>query len=180
MAAAAAGGLLAAGCTTSGMPALDMPALSIGGASEAAVPRTVAFEAINVPPEPVGRRLTAQLNQEATARGIICVSQERPSQYRVEVYLASTQQGPKTTFTWTWDVSTAGHRVARFTGEVPGAPSGHSWAAADDAVVARLARDGMSRLAAFVASTPHDAASPDVASVPGIQAPMAFLPPSRP
>jgi len=40
----------------------------------------------------------------------------------------------------------------RLGGEVPGAPSERAWAAADDAVVARIARDGMSRLAAFLAS----------------------------
>jgi hypothetical protein len=80
-----------------------------------------------------------------------------------------------------WDVFTAGReRVARFTGEVPGAASERAWAAADEAAVARMAQDGMSRLAVFLdSSTPHGASSP-VASVAAAQEPLAFLPSWRP
>jgi hypothetical protein len=82
------------------------------------------------------------------------VSREQPAQYVVRGYLAAHVQGQKTTITWVWDVFTAGHdRVARFTGEVPGAMSERAWAAADDAVVARMAQEGMSRLAAFLADS---------------------------
>jgi hypothetical protein len=178
-------GALASGCTTSGMPTLDIGALNMGAAgadaSSVAAPGTVAFELIDVPREPHGRKFAAQLAQEADARRILCVSQERPSQYRIEVYMAAIVQGQKTTITWIWDVSAANHkRVARFTGEVPGAPSERAWGAADDAVLARIARDGMSRLAAFLNSAPRDASSPDVASASGAQAPLAFMPSSRP
>jgi hypothetical protein len=70
---------------------------------------------------------------------------------------------------------------------VPGAPSDRAWAAADDAVVARMARDGMSRLAAFLASPgspeeflPPREASSSVASTTDTEASVAFLPPLRP
>jgi hypothetical protein len=152
------------------MPALDMTAL--GSA------RTVAFEAIDGPPESLFRKLVAQLNEEANARKVAVVSREQPSQYRIHGYVAAHVQGQKTTITWVWDVSTADHeRVVRFSGEVPGAPSERAWAAADGAVVARLAQDGMSRLAAFLASP---APSPDVASASGAEGPLAFLSSSRP
>jgi hypothetical protein len=175
---AAAGGVAAAGCTTSGTPFLDMPPLNTGVLGMAAPgPRTVAFEVIDGAPDHVWLdKLKARLTQEANARKVAAVSREQPSQYVVRGYVGAHVQGQKTTITWVWDVFTAtGHqRVARLTGEVPGAPSERAWAAADDAVVARIAQDGMSSLAAFLASGP----SPNVASASGAE-PLAFLP-SRP
>ena len=155
---AVAGCLATAGCTTSGMPTPDMPSLNVSafsiGGSDVAGPRTVAFDSIDGPPEPLFRKLVARLGQEANARKIAMVSREQPAQYVVRGYLAAHVQGQKTTITWVWDVFTAGHdRVARFTGEVPGAMSERAWAAADDAVVARMAQEGMSRLAAFLADS---------------------------
>jgi hypothetical protein len=168
------GGLAAAGCNTSGMPSVDMPALNLGAAGGGvAAPRTVAFDSIDGPPEPLFRRLVAQLSQEANARKVAVVSREQASQYVIRGYMAAHVQGPRTTITWVWDVFTADHeRVARFTGEVPGAPAERAWAAADDAAVARMARDGMDRLAAFLAtSSPPQG----VASAAGTE-PLAFLP----
>jgi hypothetical protein len=175
---AATGGLMAAGCTTSGQPAFDITA---GGGSE---PRTVAFESIDGPPEPLFRRLVARLSQEANAHKIAMVSREQPAQYVICGYVAAHVQGQKTIITWVWDVFTADHeRAVRLTGEVPGAPSERAWAAADDTVVARIAQDGMSRLAAFLGDSgpaPREASSPNVASGSGAQGPLAFLPASRP
>jgi hypothetical protein len=175
---AAAGGLAAAGCTTSGTPSLDMPSFNIGalGAAGTSVPaaRTVAFEVIEGAPDQVWfNKLVARLNQEANARKLAVVSREQPAQYLIRGYVGAHVQGQKTTITWVWDVFTAaGHeRMARLTGEVPGAPSERAWAAADDAVVTRMAQDGMSRLAAFLASGP----SPNVASA-SVAEPLAFLP----
>jgi hypothetical protein len=153
-----------------------MPSLTIGMAG--AAPRTVAFEVIDgAPDQSWFNKLVARLNQEANARKVAVVSREQPSQYVIRGYVGAHVQGQRTTITWVWDVFTsAGHeRVARFTGEVPGAPSERAWAAADDAVVARMAQDGMSRLAAFLAAS---GPTPNVASASGAE-PLAFLP-SRP
>ena len=175
---AAAGGSVAAGCTTSGQPVFD---IATGGG---AGPRTVAFESIDGPPEPLFRRLVARLSQEASARKIAMVSREQPAQYAIRGYVAAHVQGQKTTITWVWDVFTADHeRAVRLSGEVPGVPSERAWAAADDAVVARIAQDGMNRLAAFLGGSrpaPRDTSSPNVASTSGAEGPLAFLPPSRP
>jgi hypothetical protein len=175
---AATGGLVAAGCTTSGQPVFDITAG--GGAG----PRTVVFESIDGPPEPLFRRLVARLGQEANARKIAMVSREQPAQYAIRGYVAAHVQGQKTTITWVWDVFTADHeRAVRLTGEVPGVPSERAWAAADDAVVARMAHEGMSRLAAFLSGsgpTPPDTSLPNVASTTGTQGPLVFLSPSRP
>jgi hypothetical protein len=173
---AAAAGLAAAGCTTSETPSLDMPSLNMGALAMAA-PRTVAFEVIDGAPDHLWLdKLKARLTQEANARKVAAVSREQPAQYVIRGYVAAHVQGQKTTITWVWDVFNAAdhQRVARLTGEVPGAPSERAWAAADDAVVARIAEDSMSRLAAFLASEP----SPNVASVSAAE-PLAFLP-SRP
>jgi hypothetical protein len=175
---ATAGGLAAAGCTTSGTPLLDMPPLNIGALGMPGTePRTVAFEVIDGAPDHLWLdKLKARLTQEANERKVAAVSREQPSQYVIRGYVAAHVQGQKTTITWVWDVFTAAdhRRAARLRGEVPGAPSERAWAAADDAVVARIAEDSMSSLAAFLASGPP----PNVASASGAD-PLAFLP-SRP
>lgn len=177
------GGLVVAGCTTSGQPVLGATGMGASGL------RTVAFESIDGPPETLFRKLVAQLAQEANARQIAMVSRESPAQFRIRGYVAAHVQGKKTTITWVWDVYDADRdRATRLAGEVPGAQSDRAWAAADDAVVTRMARDGMSRLAAFLASPeapaeslpPRDDPSPNVASIPGTEGSLAFLPPSRP
>ncbi len=181
--AIAASNLAVAGCTTSGQPVLG----GIGGSGQ----RTVAFESIDGPPEQLFRKLVAQLGEEASAHRVAMVSREQPAQYRIRGYVAAHVQGKKTTITWVWDVfNTERERAIRLWGEVPGAPSERAWAAADDAVVTRIARDGMGRLAAFLASpgsapageflAPRDDAPPPVASTTGTEGSLAFLPPLRP
>ena len=178
--AIAGAGLMLAGCTTSGEPVLG----AIGGTGS----RTVAFESIDGPPEQLFRKLVTQLGEEATAHRVAMVSREQPAQYRIRGYVAAHVQGKKTTITWVWDVfNSERERAVRLGGEVPGAPSERAWAAADDAVVARIARDGMSRLAAFLTSPgapgeflpPREVAS-SVASTTDTEASLAFLPPLRP
>src|SRR6266851_8528141 len=143
--AIAGAGLMLAGCTTSGEPVLG----AIGGTGS----RTVAFESIDGPPEQLFRKLVTQLGEEATAHRVAMVSREQPAQYRIRGYVAAHVQGKKTTITWVWDVYDADReRAMRIAGEVPGAPSERAWAAADDEVVTRIARDGMSRLAVFLAN----------------------------
>jgi hypothetical protein len=188
MVVAIAGCLAAAGCTSSGMPevtSLDMPSLNIGKLGiGAAGARTVAFESIDGPPEPLFRKLVARLTQEANARKVAVVSREQPAQYVIHGYVAAHVQdqkghGQRTTLTWVWDVFTAAEHshVIRFTGEVPGAPSERAWAAADDAVVARLAQDGMNDLAAFLAGP---VPAPDVAQSTVGSEPLGYLPTTRP
>src|ERR1700722_6552157 len=169
------------GCSSSGLPG----ALS-GAGGEA---RTVAFESIDGPPETVFKNLVRELNQEAQARQVSVVSRESPAQFRIRGYVAAHVQGKKTTITWVWDVYDADRdRATRLAGEVPGAPSDRAWAAADDAVVTRMAHDGMSRLGGVLANPgapaeslpPRDEPSPNVASIPGTEGSLAFLPPSRP
>jgi hypothetical protein len=175
--AIAGGGLAVAGCTTSGEPVL--------GAIAAPGQRTVAFESIDGPPEPLFRKLVAQLGEEASAQRVTMVSRQAPAQYRIRGYLAAHVQGKKTTITWVWDVFDGEHeRAVRLSGEVPGAASERAWAAADDAVVTHIARDGMTRLAAFLAgpgsvppgefSPPR--ADPSVASAADAQGTLAYLP----
>jgi hypothetical protein len=179
--AIAAGNLAMTGCTTSGQPALG----TIDGQ------RTVAFESIDGPPEELFRKLVSQLGEAANAHRVIMVSREQPAQYRIRGYVAAHVQGKKTTITWVWDVfNSERERAIRLGGEVPGAPSERAWAAADDAVVTRIARDSMSRLAAFLASPglappgdaqpPREEATPAVASTTDAGGSLAFLPPSRP
>ena len=175
----AAGNLVVAGCTTSGQPVLG----GVGGFG-----RTVAFESIDGPPEQLFRKLVTQLGEEASARQVAMVSRESPAQYRIRGYVAAHVQGKKTTITWVWDVFNSDReRAIRLGGEVPGAPSERAWAAADDAVVTRIARDGMGRLAAFLASPGpappgeflplRDEASPHVASATDTEGSLAFLRP---
>lgn len=162
-----------AGCTSG---ALDLAALGPPGGIRG--PATVAFESIDGPPEAVFHRLVDRLGQEAGARQVAMVSRGQPAQYRIRGYVAAHVQGARTTLSWVWDVFTEGghERVARFSGEVPGAAAERAWAAADDAAVARMAQDGMSRLGAFLAAgAPADGAA---AAVAGAQ-PVAYVRASR-
>src|ERR1700739_4536924 len=83
--AIAGGGLVMAGCTTSGQPVL--------GAIGAPGQRTVAFESIDGPPEEVFGRLVAQLGEGASARRVAMVSRDARAQYRIRGYLAAHVQG---------------------------------------------------------------------------------------
>jgi hypothetical protein len=175
-----------AGCMTAGEPVFDTS--GFGGAGPRGT--TVAFESIDGPPETVFRKLVAQLTTEANARQVAVVSRESPAQYRVRGYVAAHVLGKKTTITWVWDVYTANQqRAQRIAGELPGAPSERAWAAADDQVVNRMARDGMERLAAFLANpgpppgepmAPTYQPSPNVASAPASDGALASLSAFRP
>jgi len=182
--AIAGGGLAVAACPSVDRPVLDATSIGPSGL------RTVAFESIDGPPETLFHKLVTQLAKEANARQVAIVSRESPAQYRIRGYVAAHVQGKRTTITWVWDIYDADReRAMRLTGEAPGASPQRAWAAADDGVVTRMARDGMSRLAAFLASPgpaptevlpARDEPSPNVASVPGTEGTLAFLPPSRP
>jgi hypothetical protein len=174
------GALGLAGCSSSGLPSgLNM--VSASGT-------TVAFESIEGPPETVFRNLVVQLNQEAQARQVSVVSREAPAQYRIRGYVAAQVQGKRTVISWVWDVYDADrNRAMRITGEEPGSSGRTAWGAADDQVVGRIARDGMTRLASFLASpmAPEaspppapDTAPPNVAFAPMDTGILAFAPDS--
>jgi hypothetical protein len=152
------------GCSSSGFPG------ALSGMS--GQPRTVAFESIDGPPETVFKSLVRELNQEAQARQVSVVSRESDAQYRIRGYVAAHVQGKKTTISWVWDVYDADRqRAMRLTGEEVGTSGRTAWNAADDQVLNRIARDGMTRLAAFL----ENPSAPEIAPV---QAPpnVAFLP----
>jgi hypothetical protein len=166
------------GCSSSGLPG----AFSAGGGQA----RTVAFESIDGPPETVFKTLVRELNQEAQAQQISVVSRESAAQYRIRGYVAAHVQGKKTTISWVWDVYDADRqRAMRLTGEEAGTSSRTAWNAADDQVLNRIARDGMVRLAAFLAnpsapefapSAPPAQSPPNVAFLPGGTGILAFAP----
>jgi hypothetical protein len=149
---------------------------------------TVAFDSIDGPPETVFRDFVRQLNQEAQARQVAVVSRESPAQYRIRGYVAAHVQGKRTTISWVWDIYDADRRRAmRLAGEEAGPPGRTAWGAADDQLIGRIARDGMTRLAAFLTAPPAPAApaasddpAPNVAFAPSESGILAFAPPDRP
>jgi hypothetical protein len=170
-----------AGCSSSGLPP-GLSNVNLRGT-------TVAFDSIDGPPETVFRNLVQQLNQEAQARQVSVVSREAAAQYRIRGYVAAHVQGKRTTISWVWDVYDADRqRALRITGEEAGPPGRTAWSAADDQVVGRIARDGMTRLAGFLGSPPVPDASPapreepapNVAFAPSETGILAFAPPDRP
>jgi hypothetical protein len=157
------GGFLIAAC-----------ALALGGcnpdnqAVSIAQPRgaSVAFDSLDGLPPGQFQKLVQDLNDEAQARRLAVISREQPSAYRVRGYLAVKVAKHQTTIAWVWDVFDQDeHRTLRISGEET-AKVRHrdAWAAADDAMLQRIARNSMEQLAAFLTS-------PDVA--PGTSSPPA-------
>jgi hypothetical protein len=135
--------LAAAGCTTDGQPTASFA--SARGA-------TVAFESIDGPPQPVFQKLVENLATEAVARQVAVISRESTPQYRVRGYMAAHISGRRIHIGWVWDVYDANkRRVLRIANEELGGRSGgDAWAAADEAMLRRIARTGIDRLAAFL------------------------------
>ena len=82
-------------------------------------------------------------------------------------------------------VNRMGYGAMRLTGEEAGISNRTAWNAADDQVLNRIARDGMTRLAAFLAnpsapefapSAPPAQSPPNVAFLPGGNGILAFAP----
>jgi hypothetical protein len=170
-----AGAFALGGCSSSGLPG------ALSGAGGQA--RTVAFESIDGPPETVFKNLVRELNQEAQTRQVSVVSRESAAQYRIRGYVAAHVQGKKTTISWLWDIYDADRqRAMRLTGEEVSTSGRTGWNAADDQVLNRMARDGMNRLAAFLAnpeiapSAPPAQSPPNVAFLPGESGILAYAP----
>jgi hypothetical protein len=124
---------------------------------------TVAFESIDGPPTGIFQKLVESLNEEALARRIAVVSRDHPSHYRVRGYLAAHVAAGRTTIAWVWDVYDAGQRrTLRIGGEEQAGRAGaDAWTSADDALLQRIARNGMDQLAAFLETPPS---GPDTAT----------------
>jgi hypothetical protein len=139
--------LAAAGCTTDGQPTA-----SFASARSA----TVAFESIDGPPQPVFQKLVENLATEAVARQVAVISRESTPQYRVRGYMAAHIAGRRIHIGWVWDVYDANkRRVLRIANEELGGRSGgDAWAAADEAMLRRIARTGIDRLAVFLDGSP--------------------------
>ena len=125
---------------------------------------TVAFESIDGPPLDVFRRLVADLNAEAGTRKIAVVSRESAATYRVRGYVSALVERDKTTFAWVWDVYDSDKRRAlRISGEEPAAAGKRrdAWAAADEQVLRRMARNGMDQMSGFLNSSEPPAIAPE-------------------
>ena len=152
-------GLTVAGCTT----APQVPA-----AYASARGPTIAFESIDGPPDSIFRRYVQDLSDEANTRQMAIVSREAPAQFRVRGYMAAlVGKRRATVIAWVWDVYDLDQRRAvRITGEekMSGAGRG-TWAAADDALLRRIAKNGIDQLAGFLAA-PEAPQSPPAAPAP--------------
>jgi hypothetical protein len=116
---------------------------------------TVAFESVDGPPESIFRKFVQDISEEATSRQLAIVSREAPAQFRVRGYLAALVDKRRTTVVaWVWDVYDIDQRRAlRISGEEKASGAGRgTWAAADDQVLRRIAKNGMDQLAAFLAA----------------------------
>jgi hypothetical protein len=145
------GGLLVSAC------ALTLAACNPDSqAVSAAQPRgaTVAFESVDGLPPGQFKKLVQDLNDEAQGRRLAVISREQSAVYRVRGYLAVKITKHQTTVSWVWDVfDQEENRTLRISGEET-AKVRHrdAWAAADDAMLRRIARTSMEQLAVFLTS----------------------------
>jgi hypothetical protein len=165
------GGLLAAACT-----------LALAGCNpdpqglSAAQPRgaTVAFDSLDGLPPGQFQKLVRDLNEEAQARHLAVISREQSSAYRVRGYLAIKVTKHQTTVSWVWDVfDQEENRTLRISGEETAkVRHRNAWAAADDAMLLRIARSSVEGLAAFLTSPE---VAPGTAPAPANEAQVAAL-----
>jgi hypothetical protein len=149
--------LCAAGCseTTS-----SNASLSASGASGP----TIAFDSIDGPPVGVFNRLVDNISAEAQGRQLAIASREGGASYRVRGYLAAQVIRGRTHISWVFDVyDDVKVRALRIRGEEAGGRAGSDpWSIADEAMLRRIARASVDRIAAFLRN-PDGPALPDVA-----------------
>jgi hypothetical protein len=135
------------GCAGGGAPAAGAFA-SAGGA-------TVTFESIDGPPPQVFDRMVNVLDSESKLRNLAIVSRESGASHRIRSYLAAQVSRGRTTIAWVWDVYDRDQqRAMRLSGEEPAGKAGRdAWAAADDAVLRRIAQAGLAGLAGMINGT---------------------------
>jgi hypothetical protein len=113
---------------------------------------TVAFDSLDGLPPGQFQKLVGNLNEEAQSRRLAVISREQTSAYRVRGYLAVKVTKRQTTVAWVWDVFDRNEqRVLRISGEETAKVRNRdAWAAADDAMLRRIAGTSMEQLAAFL------------------------------
>jgi hypothetical protein len=152
----AAGVLTLAGCGPDGKPVLN-----------AGEPRgaSVAFESIDGPPSAQFQTLVNDLNNEAQSRKLAVIARDEQAAYRVRGYLAANMVKGSTTVSWVWDVfDRENRRALRIDGEETVKDAQRKgWAAADDALLKRIADSSMAKLATFLTSP---AAAPNTPAAP--------------
>ena len=150
---------LAAGCTTSSSNVALTTSTSSGGSTP-----TIAFESIDGPPVGVFNRMVDNLSAEAQARQLATASREGAANYRVRGYLAAQVIRGRTHVSWVWDVyDDVKVRALRIRGEEAGGRGGADpWSVADEAMLRRIARSSMDRLAGFLRN-PDAPVEPDAA-----------------
>jgi len=143
-----------AGCVTDGQRT---------GGLQASQRASVAFESIDGAPPVVFQKLVQKLNEEADIRQVPVVTREGYAPYRIRGYVAASVVKKQTVVSWVWDVYDGEtRRAARLSGEEKAGPAGvDAWqAVSNDAVLARLARNGMEQLAAFLGSPAAQPSAP--------------------
>jgi len=150
---------LASGCTTSNTSNASL------STSAAPASPTIAFESIDGPPVGIFNRLVDNISAEAQSRNLAVASREGAANYRVRGYLAAQVIRGRTHISWVWDVYDDDRlRTLRITGEEAGGrPGGDAWSVADEAMLRRIARASMDRLAAYLAN-PGAPIEPDAAT----------------
>ena len=128
--------------------------------------KTIAFESIDGPPEPVFNRLVADLSDQAKAQQMPVVSRGSQAAYRVRGYLAATVANGKGEVDWVWDVFDAdSDRVLRVAGREKVGPGKDVWNNLDDATVQRIAAQSLSEISTRLAGgTPAGASSTPAAA----------------
>jgi hypothetical protein len=137
-------GLAAAGCST---PGAVVQTADVRGA-------TVTIESVEGAPAPVFHRFIREINAEAAERQVALVLWGGGAKFRLRGYLAAHTSEQPPTIAWAWDVyDTDQHHIFRLTGEEVAPAGRQSWAAADDAVLGRIAHAGMEQLVAVIATS---------------------------
>src|SRR5262249_12267300 len=115
---------------------------------------SVAFDSLDGLPPGQFQKLVQNLNDEAQTRHLAVISREQPSAYRVRGYLAVKVSKHQTTVALVWYVlAREAHRPLRISGEEPRKVKRRAaWAAADDAMLQRIAHTSMEQLAVFLTS----------------------------
>ena len=115
--------------------------------------KSIAFESIDGPPQPVFNKLVASLTTEADARQVQVVSRESDAAYRVRGYLAASVEGGNGSVDWAWEVFDKDReRVLRVAGVEPVGKGKDVWGGLDDAMVSRIAAQSLDEITTRLAS----------------------------
>ena len=141
---------------------------------------TLAFDSIDGPPVGVFNRLVDNISTEAQSRNVAIASREGAANYRVRGYLAAQVIRGRTHISWVWDVyDDVKVRALRIRGEEAGGRAGGDpWSIAVEAMLRRIARTSVDRLAVFLRN-PDGPTGPD-AAIADVSEPEPQKPQRRP